>query len=230
MGEEYPLEVRKRFAINVQANQEVIHLVTEIANLELATKDIHVSCDEEDRIANALALQVKDVADGVEILEKGFTQPLHIYKTMIHDSFRGMKDRCKKMQDGIGNVVLDWRNKRDKQMEAEFFERQKDRMEAATLSGNSAEVQVLQDSKPPKAESVTRTSLGKTYEREFSKVIIDDKAAIIKAVMSKAKSCNKITFDLLDVNTSKLEDLMVKQKVKVPGAHVEVEKKLIASK
>ena len=221
--------VNRKFALEVQANTEYLHLFTEIAECEQAAQRVRVTNDEEDVAANQLAFKTKDLLDGVVILEQQFTKPLHLYKTMIHDAFRGLKDRCTRVQNSIGKKVLAYRAERDRKWEAERNERLLKKIEAIELSGGSADVEKLKEN-DKKPKTTVKVEGGRVYEKEIPHVIVENKLALVKAIVSKAKAHSKVTLDLVDVNQSKLNDLVLKAKVSVPGVKVEIEKKLVPSK
>jgi hypothetical protein len=227
------LEVRRRLALDVQAKPEFVALVQRVAEYQVQVGDFNVASDDEEKLAVDSMVAMRTTEKEIETLRKQAVAFPNMYVRAVNDTFRNMKDSLGKAINTLGAKVLAYREEKRRQAEAEYQERLEAQQEADRLvgGGGSGTVETLKIGAevltPP--SNVTEGTQGKIYERVTLKVEVVDKLAICKAVLSKAKANEKITLKVIDINQKELEQLVLREKVKVPGVEVREVKTLVTS-
>lgn len=185
---------------DIATSREFGLIVQEIAMLEQQVPSIKVKDDAGEVAASEARARVKTCSKQLEEYRKTAKAPYLKINKVIDSMFKPLKEACERMTETLDTQIAPYKSAKIAAAEAA----QKQAMEEA-LTAKEAGVDVSTPAEV-KPVTVTDTDSGKTYLRKVKKVEIVDPIKLVKAAMDNR---NKVPFDVIQFNESKLRQVAV---------------------
>lgn len=231
------LEVRTRFALDVQSTPAFIELVALVAAYEQQCKTVVVKDEAGEGLANGSLIAVRDLRKKLKAMEAAVVAFPKAYIAIVKGGFAPLGVKLDKADERIAEALGKWRavlkseeEKKHREALEEFEKKQQEVPEVVGVGEENVAVIETEAPKAPGKPKVAGTTEGKLHYTTVTTVKVTDLKALVKAVVSTSKKLVDVGFGLLTVDLVALKKLAVGRKASIPGVKVETGEVPVTSK